>query len=230
MDLSLIGLATAPVLAVLIFIYFKDKYDREPLWMLLVTFAMGMFSVIPALLLETLANNIGMGISDSNVLKTLEFAVIGIGFSEEFSKYIFLVFFAFRSKHFNESFDGIVYAVMVSMGFAFVENLLYVMQGGLEVGLLRAVTAVPAHACFAIIMGYYVGKAKFVKGGTGFILLLAGLIAATIVHGLYDFFLFQNNIKGFWLFTILGIFPLSVVFSFIAIKQRQKESPFRKKS
>jgi RsiW-degrading membrane proteinase PrsW (M82 family) len=70
----------------------------------------------------------------------------------------------YNNKNFNEPFDGIVYAVIVSMGFATIENIIYVFQYGFATGILRLFTAVPAHAAFGILMGYFLGKAKFTHG------------------------------------------------------------------
>ncbi|NLA25092.1 MAG: PrsW family intramembrane metalloprotease [Bacteroidales bacterium] len=106
--------------------------------------------------------------------------------TEEFFKFFVIMIFIWRSKHFNEPFDGIVYAVYVSLGFALVENIMYVVQGGTSVALLRAITAVPAHAIFGISMGYYVGMAKY-KPKNSRKLLSYAIIVPVILHGLYDF-------------------------------------------
>ena len=111
-----------------------------------------------------------------------------VGLVEEFSKYVVVRYIAQRNKEFDEPFDGIVYAVMVSMGFATLENILYVYSYGYETGVLRAFTAVPAHATFAVLMGYFMGKAKF--SNRTYVFNLTGLLAATLFHGAYDFFLF----------------------------------------
>ena len=104
-------------------------------------------------------------------------------------------YYAQPKKDFNEPFDGIIYAVMVSMGFAAVENLFYVLEGGMDVAVIRAVTAIPAHAVFAILMGYYMGKAKF-SPTKKVRYNLTGLFLAILFHGAYDFFLFINFIPG----------------------------------
>jgi Predicted membrane protein len=109
-----------------------------------------------------------------------------VALAEEFSKYIIVKYYAQPKGAFNEPYDGIMYAVMVSMGFACTENIMYVLRGGTEVAILRAFTAVPAHATFAILMGYYMGKAKFSKQPK--LLNLTGLALATLFHGAYDFF------------------------------------------
>src|SRR5262249_14068718 len=92
-----------------------------------------------------------------------------------------------------EPFDGVLYGVIIGMGFATVENIEYVHQFGLETGVSRFFLAIPAHAAFAVLMGYPVGRAKFSEGRRVW-LLLWGLFVAVLFHGSFDFFLFvQQN-------------------------------------
>jgi RsiW-degrading membrane proteinase PrsW (M82 family) len=143
---------------------------------------------------------------------------------EEFSKYIIVRYFAQPNKEFNEPFDGIMYAVMVSMGFAATENIMYVFEGGYQVAILRAFTAVPAHATFAVLMGYFMGKAKFAKNRSKYNLL--GLFLAVLFHGAYDFFLFIDFIPGIWIGAFASLF-LGIFLSFKAIKSHQNKSYFK---
>jgi len=113
---------------------------------------------------------------------------------------------------------------MVSMGFAFVENIFYVLEGGITVALLRAFTAVPAHATFGIIMGYFIGKAKF--DNKPFKWNLIGLSVAILFHGAYDFFLFINFIPGISIGAFVSLI-IGIVLSRKAIKLHQKNSNFK---
>lgn len=113
---------------------------------------------------------------------------------------------------------------MVSMGFAAVENLLYVLEGGLEVALMRAFTAIPAHATFAIIMGYFMGKAKFSNHRMKWNLI--GLSCAILFHGAYDFFLFINFIPGISIGAFVSLI-IGIILSNKAIKEHQKNSNFK---
>jgi RsiW-degrading membrane proteinase PrsW (M82 family) len=221
--LKLISLAIAPVFAVIIYVYYRDKYDKEPLILLVKLFFWGCLSVIPAIILEKIAGNIFMSVPYSLYSVAL-LAFVGIGFSEEFSKFIFVKYFAYKSPHFNEPFDGIVYSVMVSMGFAAVENIMYVLKGGYTVGWLRMFTAVPAHACFGILMGYYFGIAKF-SGSLKWLFLLNGLILAAILHGAYDYFLILRDYEGLAIFSMITLL-ISILFSFKAMKKLKNKSPF----
>ena len=221
--MHLIALALAPVLAIMWFVYLKDKYEREPIRHILISFILGCLSVIPAIALEYSLGSVYPE-NTMNVLTTAIWAFIIVALSEEFSKYIMLRFYAFRQKEFDEPFDGIVYGVMVSLGFAALENIFYVMEGGVSVGVLRMVTAVPAHASFGVIMGYYFGLAWQHKD-QAWKYKLRGLMSATALHGAYDFFLMQNNYPAFALFSFIGLF-ISIKLSLKAIKAHQEVSPF----
>lgn len=189
----LLALALAPGAAISLYIYLKDKHEREPLGLLLISFFYGVLSVFITLLISMPLELIVINKLDAAEL--FADAVFKVALVEEFSKFIFIRFILFRNKNFNEPFDGIVYAAMVGMGFATLENILYVYQYGIPTGIMRMFTAVPAHACFAILMGYYIGRAKFSKEKNLYFTLLA-LISATVFHGLYDYFLFITFVPG----------------------------------
>jgi len=221
--MMLVALAIAPSIAIILFVYFRDKYEKEPLRILVWCFIFGILSIIPAILIE-LAPGFSQEDISNNMLITLVYAFLFVGLGEEFSKYFFIRVYAFRKKDFNEPFDGIIYSLMVSMGFATAENIFYVLDGGLSTGMMRMFTAVPAHAAFGILMGYYIGLAKFRKNR--FFYLLTALLMAAIAHGAYDFFLFQQNYPGLTIFSIL-VLILIIIFSFRAIKIHRRNSPFK---
>jgi RsiW-degrading membrane proteinase PrsW (M82 family) len=143
-------------------------------------------------------------------------AFIVAALTEEGMKFIAFYFLFWKNKNFNERFDGIVYAVYIALGFAGIENLLYVFTGGYSVGLIRALTAVPAHALFGIMMGYYFGLAKFKPNRDRFYLVLA-FFFPFIFHGIYDFLLMSNSpvfitifIPLFIYFWITGLKKMSI--------------------
>jgi RsiW-degrading membrane proteinase PrsW (M82 family) len=118
-------------------------------------------------------------------------AFVVAAFTEELFKYLALYFLIWKSREFNDKYDGIVYSVFISLGFAAVENVLYVFGGGVFTGVVRAVTAVPAHAIFGITMGFYFGMAKFyIKQQQQ--LKMKALLYPIILHGIYDFILFTG--------------------------------------
>jgi RsiW-degrading membrane proteinase PrsW (M82 family) len=208
----LFALAIAPVIAIIWYLTFLDTLNKEPFKMLVLTFIFGLLSVVPAVLLEMFGGNL-LG-EVNTVSKAFLQAFVVVAFSEELAKYFFLRAFVFKRKEFDEPYDGIIYAIMISMGFAALENVMYVMQGGFNVGVLRMFTAVPAHATFAILMGYWVGRAKMENKPY---LNWLGLLSAVAFHGLYDFFLLTEMFDGQIVGALLSLI-IAIVLSRSAIK------------
>ena len=223
--MELIIYALAPVAVVIFYIYLKDKYEKEPKRLLIISFLLG---AIVSIIITTLLYGIfklALPLTNSlSVFQQFVQAFFVVGFSEELSKYLIVLFFAQRNKAFNEPFDGIVYAVMVSMGFAATENIMYVMDSGATTALLRAFTAIPAHATFGILMGYFMGKAKF--SNNRMFLNLTGLGLAILFHGAYDFFLFIDFIPGIWVGAFVSLI-IGIILSRKAIKKHQVASHFK---
>jgi RsiW-degrading membrane proteinase PrsW (M82 family) len=184
MDLLLISFA--PVIIILFYVYFRDKYEKEPVKLLVKALVAGMLTVIPILFVETFLT--GFYTMEDGLFGAFWHAFVVAGFTEELFKFIALYIIIWRNPNFNEKFDGIVYAVFVSLGFALVENIMYVTGYGFEVGLNRAWTAVPAHAIFGITMGYYFGIAHMYKELKNSYLWKAFLVPF-LLHGIYDFIL-----------------------------------------
>ncbi len=224
--MNLLLTAIAPVFIIIIYIYIKDKYEKEPKRLLLLSFISGaIVSIVITTILYSgfdvllpLENHYSIG---QQFIK----AFFVVGLTEEFSKYIIVRYISQPRRAFNEPFDGIIYAVMVSMGFAATENIMYVLQGGYEVALLRAFTAVPAHATFAILMGYFMGKAKF--SNNKIMLNFTGLFLAVVFHGMYDFFLFVDYIPGLWIGAFFSLF-IGIFLSRKAIQKHQEDSKFKR--
>ena len=199
-------LAALPALAILIVFRRMDRARPEPIGLIARSVVYGFIAVIPAAAIEA---SIGLAIPMNDSLPSKLFYAFAVaGLVEESVKLYFIKRRIFRRKEFDERADGIVYAICVSMGFAFVENLMY---GYRDAGVLfaRAFSAVPGHALFSGIMGYYVGVAK-IEGRRGIASARGasargasssrGLAWAVALHGLYDFFLFSG--------LILMILPL----------------------
>jgi protease PrsW len=222
--MELLFLALAPVVAIGSFVWLKDKYEREPLKHVIISFLLGVLSAIPAVLLSHSLDSI-FPVDFGDIGSVAIHAFIVVALAEEFAKFLVLKYYAFRLPEFNEPYDGIVYGVMISLGFAAIENIFYVMDGGMNVALLRMFTAVPAHASFGIIMGYYFGLAwqnkEFQKQ-----YMFRGLFSAVMLHGVYDFFLLQQNYPAFWIFSFIGL-AISIKLSLKAMKAHNKISPFR---
>ena len=220
--LLLLAMALAPGVAIALYVYWRDEHEREPVGLLLRSFLFGVLSVFLTLAISIPINSL-FTIDEQNLTEQAVHAFIIVALIEEFSKFAFVRGILYRNKNFNEPFDGIVYSVMVSMGFATFENILYVFDGGVEVAILRMFTAVPAHASFAVLMGFYLGKAKFEhkKGYYAF----HALGVATLFHGAYDYFWFISYVPGIWLGAIVSL-VVGIILSRNAIRIHQQDSPF----
>jgi protease PrsW len=219
----LLALALAPGVAIAVYLYLKDKHEREPLSLLLISFFYGVLSTFVTLFISWPLEFL-LTINPQNVIHQFGNAFFKVALVEEFSKFIFIRFILYYNKNFNEPFDGIVYAGMVGMGFATLENVLYVYNYGVATGILRMFTAVPAHATFAILMGYYLGIAKFTHRHQLFNSIMALLIATTF-HGAYDYFWFVSYIPGIWVGAIISLI-VALILSRKAIRLHQQASPF----
>ena len=190
--------AVVPVVLLLWFVYRKDRLNPEPLGRLLLTFFVGCLSVVPAGLMESLLMPLVPSAETMPVLNGLLDGYLVAGLCEELCKLLLLLWVIWRSPHFDEYFDGVVYAVFLSLGFACVENIGYVMGGEDPMGtaLMRGVLAVPAHFLFAVTMGYYVSLAKFDPAGRRGHLWKAFLYPM-LLHGTYDALLMvSSNLEG----------------------------------
>jgi protease PrsW len=229
MNIGLFLLTVAPSLLICYYIFKMDKYEQEPRLHLFICFLLGVFCTLPALNMETLGKRL-VSSDPHNLIRTFIFATLIIALTEEILKFFSLMLYAFPRKAFNEPMDGIVYSTMISMGFATMENIMYVQgnpNDGFGIALARAFTAVPAHGLFALSMGYFVGKAKSAELPTDKLNFgLQGLGVAVLLHGIYDFLLIQE------LFQILAaLATLSIVLGWYhsdkLIKIHQDASPFR---
>jgi protease PrsW len=214
----LLILAFAPVVIIGLYIYSKDKYDREPPAALAWAFILGCLSIVPAVFLSVGLSKIFPESPD--ILRMALHAFIAVALAEEIVKFFFAYRFFYHKSYFNEPFDGITYCVMVALGFAAVENLLYIFQDSdIRVAVLRMFTAVPGHAVYGVIMGYFMGIAKYRTHGR-FKMLVVGILLATLIHGFYDFFLFQQNYPALAILAFVGL-AFALRWSFRAIRRQQ---------
>ncbi len=220
--LILLALAIAPGAAIGLYIYLKDKHEREPVGLHMRSFFFGILSVFVTILISR-AIGVFITINKQSVGEQAVHAFLIVALVEEFSKFIFVRGILYNNPNFNEPFDGIVYSVMVSMGFATFENILYVTDGGISTALMRMFTAVPAHATFAILMGFYLGKAKFERHKSYY--AIHALAVATLFHGAYDYCLFISFVPGI-VFGAVASLVVGIWLSRKAIKIHQLASPF----
>ena len=190
MDTRLFIIAVTPAIAIIFGIYLSDRYDREPLKLLILTFVLGALSVVPIIIVEEflLSFNIFTGALDAFYT-----AFIVAGLTEEYFKRLVILKVPYKTKYFNEKLDGIVYGVFSAMGFATVENIVYVVYryaNNPHVGLYRGIFSVPAHGIFGVTMGYYLSLAKFdTDKKRARRNLTRSLYMPIILHGTFNFIL-----------------------------------------
>lgn len=186
------GSAVVPSLLLFWYIYARDKRP-EPHGLLLRTFLLGAVICAPvlptAMALQALGAPLAEGVWGSALVR----AFLGAAIPEEVFKFLVLYGYVWRKPAFDEPLDGVVYGATASLGFATLENILYVGEHGFGVAVMRAVTAVPGHAFTGVVMGAFVGRAKLAEPEQRFGLLAAGLGWATLLHGAYDTFLMTNT-------------------------------------
>ncbi|MFZ9388069.1 MAG: GNAT family N-acetyltransferase, partial [Chitinophagaceae bacterium] len=210
-----LALAIAPGLAISLFIFHRDAYNREPKLNLIISFFLGVLSIVPAFFIERGLD----GYFDNSVTCKAARAFLLVAVTEELCKFAALRIYAYRKKSFDEPLDGIVYGVIVSMGFATLENILYVIGSaeagmGYQVAILRMFLSVPAHATFGVLMGYFVGRAKF-EPRRKHLLVFKGLFWAIFFHGAFDTFLFWQDSPEFKPYVPDLLLFLGAVASFI---------------
>jgi len=213
MILILILLSVLPVVLLGLYIYKKDK-DKEPMSLLVKLFFGGIGSAFLTLILSSISELIfpifAADYSELNLFELFIYAFIGVALVEEFSKWLFTFRISFHNKYFEEKYDMIIYSVFVALGFAFFENLLYVFQGGIITGIIRAISAVPGHAFDGVFMGYYLSEAKYYSKENKTNLknknLFLSIFVPTLLHGFYDYLLMSGRfilIIVFLIFLIL---------------------------
>jgi RsiW-degrading membrane proteinase PrsW (M82 family) len=218
----LLAIALAPGAAIGLYIYWKDKHEREPLGLLVKSFFFGVISTLITLLISWPISRL-VPLDPTSLTQQAVHAFLLVALIEEFSKFIFVRWVLYPNKNFNEPFDGIVYSLTVSLGFAGLENILYVLDGGVETAVLRMFTAVPAHASFGVLMGYFLGKAKFEHKKAHYAIYALGV--ATLFHGAYDYFWFISYVPGIWIGAVISLI-IGIVLSRRAIHIHQQASPF----
>ena len=198
------GSAIVPSLLLLWYIYARDR-NPEPRGLLLKTFLLGAVLCVPVVPLALWLQSMGQGLAVGAWGTALVRAFLGAAIPEEFFKYLVLRRYVWSKPAFDEPLDGVVYGATASLGFATLENILYVGEGGMGVAVLRALTAVPGHAFTGVVMGAFVGRARFVEDSSQRLGLLAsGLGGAVLLHGAYDAFLMTQ--------TAFALLALGVLF------------------
>ena len=153
--------AVLPAAFLMVYIYRKDKIEKEPRPILVSLLFLGVAAALVSIVLEYLGRNALTRLVDpSSPAYTILMAFVVVAAVEEGTKFIFLKARTWHNPNFNYRFDGIVYAVFISLGFAAFENISYVFGYGLSIALTRAVLAIPGHMGFAVFMGLFYGRAR----------------------------------------------------------------------
>lgn len=212
--LILFIIAILPVIILGYYIYSKDK-EKEPGKLLLKLFLGGIVSAILTLIISYITNSVFKEIilsRDNNSISLFVYTFLFVAFVEEISKFLITYLLSYHNKEYDQFYDMIVYAVFISLGFAWIENVLYVYDGGLKVALLRGILAVPTHVSVSIFMGYYLSLCKVAelhgspKKGQ---YLLLSIFIPTSLHGIYDYLIYSSN---YWCIYLYYTFIIVLYF------------------
>ena len=213
-NLILVAAAIIPAVFLMIKVYNSDRLERESpviLWRLL---RAGIFSSLIALVEERILSALlGFAVPNNRMLYYVILYFGIVAFAEESSKYLMLKRNSWDSSEFDCQYDGVVYAVFVSLGFALWENISYVMHYGFGTALIRAITAIPGHACFGVFMGVLYGVArKYANRGdreTSKLFRVLAVVVPALLHGAYDFIASMEANSLYFIGFVVVLFLLS---------------------
>lgn len=204
---AIISAGIAPGLALLSYFYLKDEYETEPLSLVLRMFLYGTFLVFPLMFIQYV-----LKVEDMLPNPFVE-AFLATSLLEEFFKWFVFYYAIYDHCKFNEPYDGIVYGVSVSLGFATLENILYLLANGVEFAVTRALLPVSSHALFGVIMGFYLGKAKFSLPEREKRYILLSFLLPFLFHGIYNYILLTQKQ---WIYYIL---PFMIFLWWLALRK-----------
>ena len=219
MSRILIIIAVLPALILLGFIYMRDRKEKPPVKLMVLLLALGAGTIIPAVIAEFIGQLIVAQTDTDHQTMLLVLCFLVIGIVEELGKYLVTVCTTWKSREFQHSYDGVIYMVCASLGFAILENILYVASGGIGTGILRAFTAIPLHCTVGVIMGALYAKgreAAYAGDHAGMVGFMAwAYIVPVFIHGLYDYLVMAASygyISEAWVFLILGVMYVLSIF------------------
>ena len=222
----ILGAALLPPLFLMWKVYQNDTIEKEPAGLLVKIFVFGMISTIPAMILETVGQAVldgVLGIPGGRFYNLLMYFIVVAG-AEELVKYLAMRISTWRNENFNYVFDGVVYGVAAALGFAALENLLYVLDGGLATAGMRALTSIPIHCICGVYMGHYYGIAKSADyNGESAVcgkMKRRAFLIPILIHGAYDFIVSDPEEMFILLFFIYVI--IVDVFAIRSLKKYSK--------
>ncbi|GGG17360.1 protease PrsW [Lysinibacillus alkalisoli] len=208
--LILLSAAIAPGLALFSYFYLRNQMATEPRRTLFHTFIYGLLITFPILFIQYVF--IEEGVISHGFFQDVLFSST----MEEFFKWFILLITIYNHGEFDDPYDGILYGASISLGFATLENVLYLLTYGLDTAFLRALLPVSSHALFGVVMGYYFGQSKFSpKKGKKTLIVLA-LIAPMLLHIIYNTIL---TFRGQWLYLIVPFMLFLWWFGLRKVKQ-----------
>jgi protease PrsW len=217
----ILSLLFAPFLAALAYFIIVVRRGKDRYPGLIAMFFLGMFSIVIVSLFQFIAHRFGLDIF-SNLRRIIFYSVVVMGLGSELGKYLILRYNAFPKISFNGPLDGIVYSVFISLGFAFMGNILYfILPFYIEIDFLYAYTVVLANLFFAVIMGFFVGMGK--SRENKFVDSMTGLLGATFFHALYNFCFLTEDMR-LLLFLSVGaaIFVLMLYYKAFEMNEEYK--------
>ena len=222
MNLLILFLSILPIYLIGLYYYKKDTIT-EPKSLLKKLFFSGVLAGIVVVVISLISFIFFPRLMNSDELNSFELLVycfIFVAFVEEVTKWFMIYKISYDQEYFDQYFDIILYSVFVGLGFACFENIIYVSTSSqaLQTALLRSITAIPGHACFQTIMGYFLGNCKFNLNGTFKKNLTLSIVVPTILHGIYDYLLLSNNL------LFLLIYFIFIIILFVVTVKKIKQS------
>lgn len=217
-------LAVIPGIVLFILVWRSDKIEKEPAKLLWKLFGLGALTIISAIIIGKGGEAIFSFMNPAGMLYIFIDNMLLTALVEEGGKYFVLKKVTWKHPAFDYTFDAVVYAVTVSLGFATLENIIYLIDEGIGVGIMRALMSVPGHAMYGVFMGYYYGLAKKAEASGDAKLtksnLTKALIIPTLLHGFYDFCIGEAQYGIFLLFLLI----FEIVLTVVAVKKLRKLS------
>lgn len=201
-------IAFVPIVSLGSFVYYKDK-NKEPIKILIEMFLAGIVATFITVMLSTLLGILVPGYSElynsRDYVGLYAFSLISVALLQEFSKWVLVYILGYNNKEYDEPYDMIVYSLFISLGFAFIENLIYVYDGGANVSLFKAFGDVVLQACMGVFIGYFISLAKLAhidkKPYIKYVIL--SLAVPCILHSILDYLLILGNLVFIFLFIVV---------------------------
>lgn len=203
----ILSAAIAPGLALFSYFYLRNQMATEPRRTLFRIFIFGLMITFPIMFIQYVIQEEG--------IITNQF-LVDVVFSstlEEFFKWFIIFSLIYRHVEFDDPYDGILYGAAASLGFATVENILYLLTFGIDTAFMRALLPVSSHALFGVVMGYYFGKSKFSNNDRSLEYLILSFVIPLFLHLIYNTILM---FEGYWVYLIA---PFMLFLWWLALKK-----------